>query len=88
MYPALRLLGRVLIRNWLAITLGRHVWAWRPLTDAELAHELAHVAQWARYGVTFPIAYGLASLRARRAGKRWYEDNHFEIEARRAAGRR
>jgi hypothetical protein len=87
-YPALRLLGRVLIRNWLAITLGRHVWAWRPLTDAELAHELAHVAQWARYGVAFPIVYGLASLRSRRAGKRWYEDNRFEVEARHAAGRR
>jgi hypothetical protein len=87
-HPALRLLGRVLTRNWLAITLGRHVWAWRPLTDTELAHELAHVAQWARYGVTFPIVYGLASFRARRAGKRWYEDNRFEVEARRAAERR
>jgi hypothetical protein len=85
--PALRLLGRVLIPNWLAITLGRHVWAWRPLTEAELAHELAHVAQWARHGVAFPIVYALASLRARRAGKRWYEDNSFEVEARRAADR-
>jgi hypothetical protein len=85
--PALRLLGRVLIPNWLAITLGRHVWAWRPLTEAELAHELAHVAQWARQGVAFPIVYALASLRARRAGKRWYGDNSFEVEARRAADR-
>jgi hypothetical protein len=85
--PALRLLGRVLIPNWLAITLGRHVWAWRPLTEAELAHELAHVAQWARHGVAFPIVYALASLRARRAGKRWYGDNSFEVEARRAADR-
>lgn len=86
-HPVLRAFGRMLITNWLAITLGRHIWAWRPLTDAELAHELAHVAQWARYGVSFPLVYALASLRARRAGKAWYESNQFEVEARRAAGR-
>lgn len=84
-HPVLRGLGRVLIPNWLAITLGRHIWAWRPLTGAELAHETAHVAQWARYGVGFPVVYALASVRARRAGRRWYEDNRFEVEARRAA---
>jgi hypothetical protein len=87
-HPALRLLRRVLIPNWLAITLGRHVWAWRPLTDPELAHELAHVAQWRRYGLAFPFLYALASLRARRAGRRWYEENRFEIEARQEADRR
>lgn len=87
-HAVLRARGRVLIPNWLAITLGRHIWAWRPLTDAELAHELAHVAQWARHGVTFPLIYALASLRARRAGKHWYEENRFEVEARRAAERR
>ena len=87
-HPALRLLGRVLIPNWLAITLGRQIWAWRPLSEAELAHELTHVAQWTRYGLAFPIVYALASLRARRAGKRWYEDNQFEVEARKAAERR
>lgn len=86
-HPALRVLGRLLLRNWLAITLGRQIWAWRALTDAELAHELAHVAQWARYGPAFPFVYALASLRARRAGKRWYEDNRFEVEARGAAKR-
>ncbi len=84
-HPVLQALGRVLIPNWLAITLGRHIWAWRPLTDAELAHELTHVAQWARYGVSFPLLYALASLRARRAGKPWYDGNRFEVEARRAA---
>ncbi len=87
-HHVLRALGPVLIPNWLAITLGRHIWAWRALTDAELAHELAHVAQWARYGVTFPLVYALASLRARRAGRHWYEGNQFEVEARRAAERR
>jgi hypothetical protein len=87
-HPALRLLGRVLLPNWLAITLGRQIWAWRALSDVELAHELAHVAQWARYGPAFPFVYALASLRAQRSGKRWYEDNRFEVEARRAAERR
>ena len=87
-HPALRLLGRILLPNWLAITLGRQIFAWRPLTEAELAHELAHVAQWARSGFTFPIVYGLASARARRAGKSWYQDNQFEVEARKAADRR
>lgn len=84
-HPALRMPGRVLLPNWLAITLGRQIFAWRPLSEAELAHELAHVAQWTRYGVTFPIVYALASLRARRAGKSWYQDNRFEVEARKAA---
>ena len=87
-HPALRLLGRILLPNWLAITVGRQIFAWRPLTEAELAHELAHVAQWARYGLAFPIVYGFASLRARRAGKSWYQDNRFEVEARKAADRR
>jgi hypothetical protein len=87
-HPALRTLGRALMPNWLAISVGRHVWAWRPLTAPELAHELAHVAQWARHGLAFPFLYAFASLRARRAGKHWYEDNRFEVEARREADRR
>jgi hypothetical protein len=83
-WPWLRPAGRLLLRDWLAITIGRHIFAWRPMTDRELAHELAHVRQWQSHGLGFPIVYALASLRARRAGKRWYHDNRFEVEAREA----
>lgn len=85
-WPWLRLIGRLMLRDWLAITLGRLILAWRPLKAAELAHELAHVRQWQRHGIWFPLAYLAASLAARRAGGRWYRDNAFEVEARRAAG--
>ena len=46
--PWLRLHGRFLIDNWLAITIGRTVFAWRALNDDELEHELEHVRQWRR----------------------------------------
>jgi hypothetical protein len=87
-WPWLRLVGRLALADWLAITIGRHVFAWRPMTDAELAHELEHVRQWKRHGWLFPVAYLAASLGARRSGKRWYRDNRFEVEARKAARRR
>ena len=83
--PWLRALGPVLIPNWLAITIGSTIFTWRKLTDAELEHELEHVCQWNRHGVVFPIVYVAESLRARRAGKRWYNDNKFEEQARKAA---
>jgi hypothetical protein len=86
-WPALRPIGALMLSDWLAITVGSQVFAWRPLNDAELAHELAHVRQWARYGIAFPLIYFAHSLRARRAGKRWYHDNPFEKEAREAARR-
>lgn len=87
-WPWLRLLGSLLLPDWLAITLGRHIFAWRALSPTELEHELEHARQWGRYGVLFPIAYFADSLRARRAGKRWYHDNRFERDARAAARRR
>jgi len=83
--PWLRLLGGIVFRDWLAITIGRDIWAWRPLDPAELAHELAHAAQWRRHGALFAAIYLLASFDAWRRGKRWYWDNAFEIEARNAA---
>jgi hypothetical protein len=86
-WPWLRLLGSLVLHDWLAITVGRHILAWRPLSERELAHELEHVRQWARHGWPFPLAYALAALRARRAGRRWYHDNRFEVEARAAADR-
>lgn len=85
--PWLRRIGSLVLRDWLAITFGRRIIAWRRLNDAELAHELAHVRQWSRHGLAFPLIYLAHALRARRAGKRWYHDNLFEKEARQAAQR-
>ena len=84
-WPWLRPLGSVVLPDWLAITIGSQIYTWRALNEAELAHELAHVRQWKRIGLAFPLIYFAASLRARRAGKRWYHDNPFEKEARDAA---
>jgi hypothetical protein len=78
--------GRLIMRNWLAINIGPLILAWRPLSEIELAHELAHVRQWRRHGLLFIARYFAASRRAARAGGDRYRDNIFEIEARRAAG--
>ena len=85
--PWLRHIGSLVLPDWLAITIGSRILAWRPLNDVELAHELAHVRQWSRHGVAFPLIYLAHSLRARRTGKRWYHDNPFEKDAREAARR-
>lgn len=49
-------------------------------------HEGRHCKQWFVFGVLFPLAYlfsmGITKIR----GKRAYFDNHFEVDARRAAG--
>jgi hypothetical protein len=86
-WPWLRLPGSLLLPDWLAITIGHRIFAWRAMSEAELAHEVEHVRQWQRHGWTFPLRYAAASIRARRAGKRWYRDNPFEVEARDAAQR-
>jgi hypothetical protein len=86
-HPWLRWIGRIFLRDWLAITLGRHILAWRAMTASELEHELEHVRQWRRYGLAFPAIYLLDSLRQARAGRRWYRDNRFEVAARQAAAR-
>lgn len=86
--PWLRPIGGRVIPNWLAITIGRHIFAWRSLTDVELEHELEHARQWARIGWAFPLAYLADSVRVRRRGGRWYDDNRFEREARAAAAGR
>ena len=86
--PGLRGLGgRVLIRGWLAITIGRDIWCWRELDEAELAHELCHVRQWDQYGLAFVGAYVLASLVALSTRRHWYRDNAFEVAARVSAAR-
>lgn len=85
--PWLRRPGSLLIRDWLAITLGRTIFAWRPMSPRELAHELTHVRQWDRYGVLFALRYLAACLASWRAGTGWYRGNRFEVEAREAAER-
>lgn len=83
-WPRLRRPGELLLRDWLAIAIGSHIWAWRPLSGRELAHELAHVRQWRQHGLLFPLHYLLASIRAAREGSSWYHANQFEREARAA----
>ncbi|HTS14114.1 MAG TPA: hypothetical protein VMH24_00485 [Candidatus Sulfotelmatobacter sp.] len=83
--PATRRVGAVFLRGWLAITIGRDIWSWRPLDGPELAHELCHVRQWERYGPRFIPRYARASWRAWRGGGDPYRDNAFEAAAREAA---
>lgn len=85
--PWLRPLGSLFLRNWMAITLGRHILSWRAMTASELEHELEHVRQWRRYGLAFPTIYLLDSLRQLLGGRRWYHDNRFEVAARASAAR-
>jgi hypothetical protein len=80
-----RPLQRFVLPNWLAITIGKRIFSWRALDEVELAHELAHVRQWQRYGMRFIPRYVRASSRASRAGGDRYRDNAFEKEAERAA---
>ena len=85
--PWLRKPGHyLLLPNWLAITIGRWIFAWRPLDDAELAHELTHVRQWRHYGLLFIPRYLRASWRAAvpEDGDS-YRDNIYEREAAAAA---
>ncbi len=83
--PWLRRPGRrLLLPDWLAITIGRWIFAWRPLDAVELAHELAHVRQWRANGLRFIPRYLGESRRAARSGGDRYRDNHFEVEARAA----
>lgn len=84
-WPWTRRLGARILPNWLAIALGRHIIAWRDLSEAELRHELEHVRQWAEHGWRFPMVYLAASVAAWRRGKHWYRDNRFEVAAQRAA---
>lgn len=84
-WPWLRRPGRLLLQEWLAITIGPLILAWRRLEPAELAHELEHVRQWRAHGPLFAARYLLESFRSWRAGTGWYRGNRFEAAARRAA---
>ena len=66
--PATRRIGRMFLPGWLAITIGRDIWTWRPLAGPELAHELCHVRQWDRYGAALHPALR-AGLVARLASR-------------------
>ena len=85
--PILRPIGqRLVLDNWLAITIARWIFAWRPLDDVELAHEVAHVRQWRDNGFFgYIYAYMGESRRAKARGGDRYFDNKFEVEARAAA---
>src|SRR5689334_1065298 len=66
---------KLILPNWLAITLGRHIFSWRALDECELAHELCHVRQWKANGLRFVPRYLAASRTARLAGGNPYRDN-------------
>jgi hypothetical protein len=84
--PFLRRIGaRFFLRDWLAITIWRWIFCWRPLDSAELAHELCHVRQWRANGLRFIPRYLAASRSAKAAGGDGYRDNRFEVEAQAAA---
>ena len=85
--PWLRRPGSLLLKEWLAITIGRDIFCWRELSPSELRHELAHVRQWGTHGAAFPLVYLGASVRSAASGEGWYRGNIFEVEARRAAER-
>jgi hypothetical protein len=66
-----------------AVTLGRVVLAVNPaVLHRTLAHELAHVRQFQRWGLIFPLAYSAASLWSLCKGQDLYWGNAFEVAAR------
>lgn len=67
-------------RHAAAVTIGRMIIVHPdvPLTDRLLRHELAHVRQWQRAPITFPLRYAWQHL------KHGYRDNPYEVEARAA----
>ena len=76
---------KLIMPDWLAITIGHHIFAWRELDDFELAHELVHVRQWSNNGILYIPRYFKASRDAAAAGKDRYRGNTFEVEAYAAA---
>lgn len=75
-----RLVRWFLPKGTIAVTIGRHVLFAGTPTPETLAHELAHVEQWARHGLEgFLVRHIWYAL------TRGYPDNPFEIEARQRA---
>ncbi len=65
-----------------AVTFGHVVLCVDALDSHTLAHELAHVRQYERWGIVLWPAYLVSSLWARLRGRSAYWDNHFESRAR------
>jgi hypothetical protein len=76
---------KLIMPNWLAITIGHDIFSWRPMDEFELEHELTHVRQWSANGIMYIPRYFQASRAAAAAGKDRYRDNAFEVEAYTAA---
>jgi hypothetical protein len=71
--------------NFSAVTIGHIIIARDARCCASAgAHERVHVRQGERWGPLFPFAYCGAGLWQVLQGKRFYWDNPFEVEARRA----
>lgn len=69
-----------------AITFGHVVLAVDEVDERLLRHELAHVAQYERWGPLMGPAYVVAAAAARLRGRHAYRDNRFEVEARAREG--
>jgi hypothetical protein len=76
-------LGRALRRHpYSVFTLGQVVIATSAVEMERLReHERAHVRQYERWGIAFPVAYAASSLWQRLRGRDPYWDNRFEVEA-------
>jgi hypothetical protein len=82
--------GRYFDSGWMAIsaqTVGRYVFCRQTIDRRTLIHESEHIRQWRRFGpVYLPLYFG-SSLVALLRGRHPYDDNVFEIAARRRAER-
>ena len=81
--PLLRWVGRLPTAcRFEAITIGHVVLALDATRmEAWRAHERVHVAQYARWGLLFPVAYGASSVWQALRGRHPYRDNRFERAA-------
>lgn len=66
------------------IALGRYIFFIGSPNDAQLKHELAHVAQQRDWGLWFFPLYGWYSLVSKFTHGTWYYQNKFEVAARKA----
>ena len=84
--PWLRRPGSLLLKEWLAITIGRDIFCWRDLNPAELNHRARPRPAVAVARRRLSVRLPWRSLRSATTGKGWYRGNRFEVEARHAAG--
>jgi hypothetical protein len=82
--------GRYLDSGWMAIyaqTLGRYVFCRQAIDRRTLAHESEHIRQWRRFGPVYLALYFGSCALALARGRHPYDDNVFEVAARRRAER-